>query len=175
MDIVTTAVLVAIVVGLLVALRRSKGGAARPAPTDYMDSLTPKPLKPPFEVDDWDGYSGIRLALCVELSGGMCYPILPAGSALPATAAQTVSTSSSEQPDLAFALYVGMSEELSSAYQVMRVSIGPIPESGDGSRVVEAIVNVDETGFVSVTAATPEGVPVEHTVIEVGNTTVPNG
>jgi len=139
-----------------VLIRRKKPGSGTPGFSgvqgDLASHLTPKPLSPDFQVMGWDGYSGMQLALGVELSEGVCFPLIEAGTQPPASRTQTFSTSRADQTRLVLAFYAGLSAEVRRSELVQRVSVGPIPITGEAIREVEVTCEVSESGAVTVQA-----------------------
>jgi len=171
-----TVILAAAVIGLGWYLaRKGSGGRRAVDPTEYVDHLAPKPLKPSFEADDWNGYSGLQLALCIEMDGDTCYPVIPAGTAPPAEARQTFSTASLEHDELALTVCVGSSDDRNVATLVARVALGPIPASEGDVREVEVVFAVDAGGAVAISAFSEDGRPVRCPVEEQGIQSIPIG
>lgn len=173
MDTVTIAVLVGAFFGAAFGLgwwlsRRRPTGVDAGAPYDHLESLAPKALTPSFSVDDWDGYSGMQAALCVELSDGARYPLIPAGTVPPVQTQHTFSTSAATQTELTLALYTGLSDEPDPSALVERLSIGPIPVTGEAIREVEVALSVDVDGTVTVAATSDTGEAVACRVAEAG-------
>lgn len=131
---------------------RTRGRRRAPDLPEAANYLTPKPLSDSFRVEGWDGFSGMQMALAVELSEGCAFPLLQAGTEPPASRTQTFSTAEVEQTHLTLRLYAGLTEEVHRLKLAQRVSIGPIPQTGEAIREVEVTLSVDESGRISVTA-----------------------
>ena len=146
---------------------RTRGGAKKPDRVEAAEYLTPEPFRERFQIEGWDGFSGMQMALAVELSEGRAYPLIQAGTDPPASRTQTFSTATAEQMHLALALYAGLGEEVRRLKLAQRVSVGPIPVTGKAIREVEVTFAVDESGMVSVSAKrADDGSAVPCTVVE---------
>ena len=177
MDTVTIAVLFAAFFGLGWWLSTRKRGAASTAgpASDYATHLTPKPLKPSFAVDEWDGYSGMQAAVCVELADDACYPLILAGTVPPSQTTHTFSTATASQTEIVLPLYSGLSDRRDPTALIERVSVGPIPVTGEAIRQVEVSLSVDAEGAISVSAASSDGAELTCSVAEAGSMRVPVG
>jgi len=156
MDWVTVVIGVAAIGWIVWMLARRPDSSAGHAPSapdaDYSEYLTPRPLGPPFEEDGWDGFTGLQMALGVELSEGLCHPLITAGTIPPVSATRTVSTSKADQERLTIALYAGLSSDIEKCELVQRVTITGIPVTGEEIRSIDVTCTVDENGVVEVAA-----------------------
>jgi hypothetical protein len=131
---------------------------------DVLEYLAPKPITPPFHVDDWDGYSGLQSALSVGMSENQCYPIIEAGTVPPVSVTQTLSTSYPDQDTIEVRLYAGLSEEIDKSELMQAIGIGPIRVTGAAIREIDATFSVDEQGRVTVSAVNGDGEQIGVTV-----------
>jgi len=146
------------------------------APRDFSDYLTPKPLAPDFEVRNWDGYTGMQVALCIELSDNVFFPLIEAGTVPPVATTRTFSTGNADQRSLIVTLYAGFPGNPRRMELFRRISIGPIPLTGEAIREIEATFSVDEQGEVHVTATySRDSSPLEWVVLESGLGAIPIG
>ena len=175
MDPVTVVLLVA-ALGVAFLLVRRRTAPRRPSLDALAGDLTPKPLAEALQVDGWDGFSGMQMALAVGLSDGRAFPLIPAGSDLPAQKTQTFSTAAADRGNVTVALYAGLSSELGRMQLVQRVSVGPVPRTGPGLREVDVTFFVNEAGRVSVAARRPDdGAEIPCRVTEEGLGAIPYG
>jgi len=170
------AVLIAAWLVLRARQERGRQGAGPATRADLAEHLAPKPLAPRFQVDGWDGYIGMQMALCIALAEKRCYPLIEAGTIPPVTVTHTFSTSRPEQTHLRLVLYASRSERIDRAQIVAEASIGPIPLTGEAIREIETAITVDENGVVGVsTRNAADGVHVDCAVAAVGLGAVPIG
>ncbi len=131
---------------------------------DVLEYLAPKPIAPPFHVDNWDGYSGLQSALSIGMSENRCYPIIEAGTVPPVSVTQTLSTSYPDQDTIEVRLYVGLSEEIEKSELIQAIGIGPIRLTGAAIREIDAKFSVDAQGRVQVSATNGDGEQIGVTV-----------
>ena len=172
MDWVSLAIGAAAIAFILWALyrggsRTSDNGGADPAgndapssPDDYLEYLTPRPVGPSFQIDGWDGYTGMQYAVAIGLSEGVCYPVVEAGTVPPASATQTLSTSHGDQESITVRLYASLSDDATKADLLQEIAVGPVPITGAAIREVDVTIAVDREGRVLATAVGDDGSPV---------------
>ena len=150
----TSLILFALLVVAYFIWGRSKkpGGAGRPDLGRTVSFMPTEPLKPSFSAAGWDGYTGMQLALCVELEKGECYPLIQAGSLPPVSVTTTFSTGRSDQSHLSVSLLAGLSARADRSQLVGRLTIGPIPLTGEDIRPVEVRCTVGPDGCVTADA-----------------------
>jgi len=135
------------------------GSDASSSPDDYLEYLTPRPVGPSFQIDGWDGYTGMQYAVAIGLSEGVCYPVIEAGTAPPASATQTLSTSHGDQESIAVRLYASLSDDVTKADLLQEIAVGPVPITGAAIREVDVTISVDREGRVLATAVGSDGSP----------------
>ena len=131
---------------------------------DVLDYLAPKPIAPSFQVDNWDGYSGLQSALSIGMTDNRCYAVIEAGTIPPVSVTQTLSTSYPDQDTIEVRLYAGLSEETEKSELVQAVGIGPIRVTGAAIREIDVTFSIDSGGRVRVTAKSIDGDRVNVTV-----------
>ena len=171
-----TLVLLIAALGIAFFLARRRRETRRPSLDALAENLAPKPLAEAMQVDGWDGFSGMQMALAVGLSDDRAFPLIPAGSDPPAQCTQTFSTGAADQEHITIALYAGLSEELGRMWLAQRVAVGPVPRTGEAIREVDVTFLVNEAGRVSVTARLPgDGAQIGCRVTEEGLGAIPLG
>lgn len=175
MDAVTLVLLIA-ALGTAFWLFRSSRARQVPGAAHAADYPSPKPLKESFQVEGWDGFTGMQMALAVELSDDRAFPLIEAGTIPPVSRTQTFSTARADQSRLTLTLRAGLTEEVGRLKLAQRISFGPIAQTGEAIRQIEVTFVVDELGTISVSARMEaDGAPVGCTVVESQLEAIPVG
>jgi hypothetical protein len=114
--------------------------------SDVTTFMPHKPLTPDFNIPGWDGWSGLQMALAVELSEGQCFPVIEAGTSPPVSATKTLTTADAEQQTIRVNLYGGLSGDTSKNNYFGRLLVGPLPITGEQFRSVDVTFTIESDG-----------------------------
>ena len=142
-----------------------------PTPGDMAAFMPTRPIGPSLTVPDWDGYTGIQMALCIALDDKNVFPAILAGSVPPVSVTKTFSSASRERNAVSIELYAGLDGKMEACRFVARADVGPLAVAEEE---VEVTFSVDSAGAIEATAQ-QKGIPVPVSMEDVHIAALPTG